>query len=540
MDNINNYKLLGKEPIYALQYECGHKIASYWLEGVRKIILAAMTQSGKTAAFMEAVFQFRLFAPDCLVLFLCHKSNTSIAFQGKRRATNAFNHIEDENLVVTPEMVDRIDLGGKVMCITPTDVTTKKSKGKLIDSIRKFRASDRPIVLVLDESHYGTSYEGKIPQTLADVFGADLRKHYLEWENQNLYIASVSATPNQEVLSEQVSKKSEIVLLGTTDAYFGVSEVLDSSNFTDTDNIKYYSDCGKKVSPWYRGEMAKIMQKEPGYIFHRETSLEKYRVLREEWEGMGADVLACGTVSAKTNFVPRQQRVTPVGVADPEEGLLNHKPTKHTVILLDLAFSAGDTLEDKYLIADFAKRKCPNGETYTQRCRWTGYNKNRETLIYASATLLKEAKTAYESYKNENVNQIEVQSGTYNTNSFKLEQNYRFVLHNSMEDDSGKVLACRSVSSNKKNDLALAMKNRSWRSSQDSCVKIDGPNKNHLDSWNALQQQIRDGKWELSNGKTATVQDLRSGWCFVRVLETNEKVIVEKEARFKSGALYGA
>jgi len=544
---MNNYYKIGEEKIYIEQIHAANKLIDGALMGEKKSLLLSRTQSGKTGCVIDFILKMRSFNPDILTLYLCNKPDKTIKSQNTDRLKNAFNNqCDGDDLVIDIDMIEFVgDLRGKILSLTYTDYTTSQHAQNIKKHIRQLIKAGGTVNLVIDEAHYALKGEGAIEELLTQL-GVDFRDLHTEWNNQNIYVTTVTASPMQEIVDmineDRENPKSNIIILPPGDGYRGVDEILNNPLFTDISNQSYYTMSSVKseseedvtnisISPFLETELIKIsIENEFGYILHRENDLKKMEVLQEAYEKIGARVHRVGSTGSKKN--PDM---------DPQAAkkLLGIKPNDIVVLLLDLCYSAGDTLNDKYVIAHFEKAGSSNDETYLQRMRLTGYNKNTKCRIYASAAYLKRIAYFYEQIENAAnkhwAESVVALSSTYNNSGIGTEQEMIFKFEWSKDKR-----VCRTVSNNSVNDVAgqLCRNPRLYGGvgglhHGNSCIKIDKANENFKIPFENLMQKIKDGDFE-----DCTWDEFCKGKIYVHVEKSAERQFGRKDANInKKGML---
>ena len=515
------YYNLGKLPIYLQHTQASEQIRDAFMEGDRRCLLTSMgVQAGKTPTMASLASMLRKYDSNILNVFFCNLPYTSLKIQTTEECIKAFTEEE----VVDTSLIEHVSMDGKILVLTYPDFIHSNVGQEILN----WRSEGKSINLMMDEWQYALKADGKIESILNNSFGIDLTKHHSEWQNKNIYFTAVTATPNQEALAEIEDSKNKIVVLQVGEGYTGPREILDSDRFIDIDHKEYFNSKRDATTEWYKGEVEEICkQNKKAYIIQRETSAKLVDLAQKEWEKYpNVQVNRVGSAGSK-----KQPNMKP----DDAKRLLKKEPKGLTVLFVDLAFGAGDTLGDKYTAAYFEKKgDAVHGETYTQRMRFAGYNKNQKCKIYASGSLLKQAQECFDSMEQAAIQKIKVQSSTYTTSSFSKKTFYDLRLTNKKPDNQNKTI--RAVSTNIKNDLAKDWLRGKWRSSEDSYGKIDAASPEYNSSYEELINAISKGDFKKDNGEVATLEDLKNGYCYIHPVNRHTDW-ENKEAHIKKNGM---
>lgn len=200
LNNLHNYiKYVGLEnELYGTQYDAAKEIVGNFLFQKRYGFLKAKTQSGKTGVFCALVN----------ILKFYKKINSTLNI-------NTVFFITGDN----QDIKEQAEKDYNESCIQKS-LPVKFLKNS---DLKKNFFSLKNCLIVIDESHFGTSKKKNILPTFLKKGGLNYMKNDECMEQNNAYIVSVSATPWKELANDKFGTKF-IVELETTNEYKGFEE----------------------------------------------------------------------------------------------------------------------------------------------------------------------------------------------------------------------------------------------------------------------------------------------------------------------------
>ena len=480
---LNDYRTVGGHVTWVNQNETASRMTSAVLNGNRRLLLAARCQAGKTGAVICFIEQLLAYCPDGVVLCHCNKPDVSIKGQNHGIFELAFPKI-----VLHSATFNLVPWQGKILNITYADL-----KPDFLTKLKSYVEMRVPITLVVDESHYASVIEGTY-EKLLNAAGVDLNLDSLEWANQNITILTVSASPNQELLSEVENPKTHVVKLESGPNYTGAGDLAKLKNFVNTDSQNYFNANKDGVSQFYNEQSDRLLleiknnPKAGAIIVHRETDHKLTPIMKEHWESKGVRVIkvGCPTANKQADMTPREAENI-LRLIDLEEPI---------VFLIDQCWSAGTTIEDTNILAWFEKVGKVKDEVALQRMRLCGNNRNPEVFYFMSSSTLKTVEHFYTrlDYCIENkVNDYIALASTHASANI-TETNVNKIIFSDVKPEGQ---ALRSVEKNMAIDLAEEIRNGRLRNvAGKGCVVIDGAAKNADRSFDRLIADMKAGLFE--------------------------------------------
>ena len=527
---MNKYYKIGKEKIHYEQMLASNELLRHQYMGDRRNCVFAPTQSGKTGVIIDNFDKFKKFEPNVLSVLYNHKPETTGRDQNGSRLADAFDIEGQKKLVLNPKMLKHVSLQGAILPVTYCDFYANHTE-IMVDKILEHRNNGGAINIISDESHHALKEEGKVKTSLLEFFGIDLARHHIEWENHRIWHTSVSATPNSEILAlikgDLNRRLFEPIAMQPGDGYVGVQDILDSESFVNMDGVSFWDEKANDINPWLKEEMLRwVSDWNFGYIPFRSTSKKQHDVLKAFCQEIGLtyDIVGSGPSAKDTTQTAAEMK---------EE--LKYEPDKLILKIMDQGFSAGDTLEDKYMKA-YVDFHPTTGETFTQRCRFTGYGKNRDCKIYALGRFLREAAEQCKSFQREVFDEETlIQSSAHNTGNFSMTKGRRIQVS---KDDRGKVK--RTVSLNNQVNWAAALPEGRWRTNEENnCLYIDEANPNYREDFEKLIEHYNSGGFETDDGQTSSEELFNQGYKYVHPVPNEEvDMLIRKEAHHRSTSIF--
>ena len=173
---------IGNYPIYDNQIEAANEIIDHYLQNHRACILHAEMQAGKTGVAVYSALQAKHQLGLDQIIFICGMADNSV----KKQAEDRFAGIPQVLIWFNPDLQKAI-----------------KEKKSFVN---------KKILVIVDESHYGSQRNQKVHDFLITVTGIDPARDASHWINKNAYYLSISATPFTEQAANLLFKPSKSIV----------------------------------------------------------------------------------------------------------------------------------------------------------------------------------------------------------------------------------------------------------------------------------------------------------------------------------------
>ena len=343
------------QTIYGNQIVAGKQIMNFFMGCVRAVILYAEMQCGKTGvALITTMESIEKLGVD-KVFFICGMADNSI----KSQAMNRFAGLKNVEICFNPDLQKYVN--------------------------NKIRLNNQKILVIVDESQYGSCKDGFVQKFLIEVIGVDPAIESSRWTNKNAYYLSVSATPFTEEASNTLFKPGKgIVKLLPGKGYIGVKKLLNNGNIKESFQLKNDDDYEKLAL-----EMGQLPY-ESGYYIIR-LNCEAYNSSCENYFRSTRNF-------TKENFINmhcKNESVT-MNIND----YLDVKPDRPIIIFVYKSLSASYTPHLDYVKIMFEapgdKNECTLQRFIGRAC---GFHKTPSPMVYTSIDQVKQ----YINYVDNNV-----------------------------------------------------------------------------------------------------------------------------------------
>jgi hypothetical protein len=317
----------GGTVIYENQIRAGRSIVDCFTNDQHSTILFSQFQAGKTGVAvyvaMEMTGQTGQSDGSGLaeeVFFVCGMNDLSI----KRQAQSRFHGLKNVTILFNYDIQRMVD--------------------------EKVRLTDRKILVIVDESQFGSSRQSELHKLLIEVFGIDPAVEHYNWANQKSYYLSISATPFTEEVANHLFKPSKtIIRLEPGRGYRGVKYLLEHNFIQESFKLETPDDYSRLVNL--------LGFDEPGYYIIRLEN-EAYRAdcesyLKSATGGSTFVLTSKGSTLKLTsdNFINlhcKNEEVT-MNIND----YLTREPDRPIIIFIYRSLSASYTPYFRYVNAGF-------------------------------------------------------------------------------------------------------------------------------------------------------------------------------------------
>lgn len=240
-----------EDNIYPEQEQTADLIHQEFLNGKNQVELRADCQQGKTGTVFCAMNQCgasaRRNGAELFVLYLVAQSSTMLKNQTEERITVDLVGQHGANFVSNKIVV--FHHGDALSYINKRSSSTF-SATKSIDlerSAEAYRPSKDYLLVVLDESHIGTSQDSVVDKLLISL-GIERGSDPSEWENKRAWLLLVSATDFGNEAGRKAGSNLSVVDMVKSPKYFGTDDLL-ARSFPRTSKDGYFDKNGN-LSLW--------------------------------------------------------------------------------------------------------------------------------------------------------------------------------------------------------------------------------------------------------------------------------------------------
>jgi hypothetical protein len=372
MQNSPNY-------VYENQINCAGEIMKKFKEGVNWVTLIAQPQVGKTGIMTQINHQIY---DDDVIKYCC---------------------IEGYKLLIINGMSDT-ELKGQTMERLLTGKKENYTKVYFNCDLQKIIKEKKTInemknnkyIIIIDESHYGQDQNSIIDKFLIKLLYSNDNKitdliEYEKWQNKNVKILSVSATPFSEM--ENIKKHNleiAVVKLFPGDGYYGILNFYDDNKILNPFNLR---DCDK-VKKLFSDNSELFKQNK--YFLFRIPNLTRGKDKLNPRQDVKDNLKQLGKIYAKNIKFYNMTIESSNDDIDEHKttmSIFDTEPISPTIIFIIGMLRAGVTLNTKFigLVHDNYVKK-PSCDVVVQSLlgRCGGYGKNTNVIIYSHLDPIKE------------------------------------------------------------------------------------------------------------------------------------------------------
>lgn len=326
--------------IYHNQVAAAHRIINHLKDtSGRSVILQSEMQVGKTGVAVYIAMEAKELLKINKILFICGMSDNSL----KQQTIKRFSGLS-----------------------TPFEVLFNTDLQKQIKNKTKYH--DEKLLVIFDESHYGSGRNQVVHKFLIDNLGMDPSRHYFKWRNKESYLVSISATPFTEQASNKLFKSGKTIFkLENGCNYKGLQYLMSGGYIKQSYKLTNDNDFQKLIDD--------LKFDQNGYYIVRINSDNVANKCQQYiQQTLGFD---------DTQFVNKSYK-TELGSTNINQ-ILMHKSDKPVIVWIYGSLSAGYTVNLNHTVALF---ESPSNqiETNVQRLpgRACGYYTHQPPLIYTS------------------------------------------------------------------------------------------------------------------------------------------------------------
>lgn len=389
----DDFIVLHEEKIYKNQIDCAEMIFNNFLTNTGKSqLLITEPQEGKTGVEEYLISKFIEYCEknkqEYQVVYAIQLSDTGVKNQTKKRLRKS-------------------GLLEKVILLHQGDVNVQNYEKKIIND-----SPSKLTLLINEECHIALGADRPFDYFWQHI-GVNYGQDFTKWENNKIWMLSVSATPFPQCIKEKIEDNAfMIVKLKRSANYFGLQSLLDSNRLND--NLLLFKE--NHLSK----ELVDVIE---NYITECETQGNKYAGIRfPNSRGKTGKDINCFTKLLKEKF----PNISIEEFSQKQENLnelddqLSVSPIKPTIILIKQALNAGKTLTTTKHIGLWIEYKgtSSGSDTVAQRVgRFLGYKDDYghskfddKFKVYCS---LDDVKLALDFYNNPD----KICKGTWNNSS---------------------------------------------------------------------------------------------------------------------------
>jgi hypothetical protein len=391
---IIGMKKIGELQVYPQQTEASIKVIDNFKNNKKSVLLIAQPQQGKTSTVALIIDEFIKYCES----------------QGKSYEIDYIINIADNDLLnQTDDRLVDAALSNKVnlLHLSQAELEPKNVDCRLI---------------VDDECHIALKKDKPLDKFFA-ARGVKYGSKSHEWENQNTFILSVSATPYAAVIKENIENGVfSTVAIKVSPEYFGLSDLKLKNRYHQSQKI-----IGRDKKPTdFFVKQAEVFidncESSNGYLIVRAVG-ENPTLLRSwlaEKYGDQIDVRIYSSKKGKGHF--------PISSLNDRLGKI---PPKPFVVIILGSLRAGKTLSTTKHIKGWIEGARSNADNIAQVagrcCGYLGQDKHSKFddtfLIYCDKKEMEKAVSFYES------DQYLIPSGVWNTNTWSEEEEYEITIY---------------------------------------------------------------------------------------------------------------
>jgi len=339
-DNLPDKRITsGGVEIFKNQMVAAEQILEHYKNGDRAVVLSAPMQSGKTGVAVHVADEGHASLNFENIFFICGMSDNSLKNQAKSR----FNGLDFVKICFNPDLQKYL----------------KDNKDSFVD---------KRVLVIVDESHYGSEKDEILQEFLLKIIGLDPAQSPSKWANKNSYYMSISATPfTEEVANYLFGSGKKLVHLNPGSHYKGVKYFLDNEKIKESFKLENEENYARLVD-------------------ELKFDKKRYYIIRSSCLGSADSIknyLIGRLLFSDENFIVLhyQNELERININD----YLTIEPHQPTIIFVFRSLSAGYTPYLNYVEAMF-EQSAGASETDIQRFlgRACGYYDFEAPLIYTS------------------------------------------------------------------------------------------------------------------------------------------------------------
>ncbi len=335
--------------IYPQQYQTSIDIVSHIKNGCKHIVMVSQMQMGKTGCAKSVAYNLTQFCgyPSQKLFFICGMNDNNLLDQAKAEFNGL---IPIENIMFSKTLQ-------KLSSISSSSVSNLFAHA----------------VIFIDESHYASQQDSLVYKFLKNNVGVSADGYTSTWDNNDVIIISISATPMAEIANlDQPNSDKKFVVLEPGDDYYGVIEMAEKGLIKQAYNLNKIEETEQFVE-----QMAEVYKDQSTHGNYKYCVIRLGSILSTT----RLEPLLKKAINGQINFINYYSGSTGPTLPD-FNSLVDIAPNCLTIIWIYDSLRAGKQLntENIYLVHD-SHCCAPDVSAQGLAGRLCGYGKRNHNVI---------------------------------------------------------------------------------------------------------------------------------------------------------------
>lgn len=300
--------------IFPQQYRTSLDIISHINDGYKHIVMVSQMQMGKTGCAKSVAYNLTHLSgyPQKKLFFICGMNDNNLLNQAKSEFKGL---IPEDNILFS-----------------------KKLQKILSNSSNNFSLSSTNFahtIIFIDESHYASQQDSVVYKFLKNIVGVTADGYTKSWNNNDVVIISISATPMAEIANlDQPQSDKRMVVMHPGDDYYGVIDMSEKNLIKQSHNLNKDTEIDKLI------DIIKESHKQQSH-----SQVFKYGLIRlgSVFSKDKLETIIKQKVSTHIQFINYYSGSTGSTLIDFNQ-IVDHKPSHMTIIWIYDSLRAGKQL----------------------------------------------------------------------------------------------------------------------------------------------------------------------------------------------------